>query len=132
MTATVPPPYTLAVPPFPFRALTALAGKAPMGGARESALAVLMAARLADGSAAPTVLPAGARRVRADAARIWLSALALPAPVRASVLKLIDTSATDDRHAVAAAVTKVTEVTATYLDRQARLELARLAARLSV
>lgn len=103
-----------------------------MGGARESALAILMAARLADGSAAPTVLPAGARRVRADAARIWLSALALPAPVRASVLKLIDTSATDDRHAVAAAVTKVTEVTATYLDRQARLELARLAARLSV
>jgi hypothetical protein len=122
-------PYTLATPAFPFRALAVLAAKAPLGGARETALATLVTARLVAGGLAPLSLPAPARRKRADAAKVWLSAVALPAAVRAAVGRLIELSASDDRKAIALGVTKVTEVTAPLLDRHARSELDRLAAR---
>jgi hypothetical protein len=125
-----PQPYALETPPFPFRALAALAAKAPLGGARETALATLIASRLVVGGLAPVSLPAPARRQRADAAKVWLSAVTLPAPVRTAIARVVDLSASDDRKAIAQGVAKVTEVTAPYLDRHARLELERLAARL--
>ncbi|MBI1808410.1 MAG: hypothetical protein HYR75_00815 [Gemmatimonadetes bacterium] len=125
-----PQPYALETPPFPFRALAALAAKAPLGGARETALATLIASRLIVGALAPLSLPAPARRQRADAAKVWLSAVALPAPVRTAIARLVELSASDDLESIAQGVTKVTEVTAPYLDRHARLELERLAARL--
>lgn len=123
-------PYALATPVFPFRALAGLAAKAPLGGARESALAVLVAARLVTAAVAPALLPAPARRKRADAARLWLSAVALPAAVRSAVGRLVDLSASEDVKAIALGVAKVTEVTAPYLNRNARSELERLATRL--
>jgi len=115
---------------FPLRALAALAAKAPLGGARETAMASLVAARLAAAALPPVSLPAGARRKRADAAKNWLSALALPAPVRTALGRLLDLSAGEDLDAMGIALSKVTEVTAPHLDRHARLELERLAARL--
>jgi hypothetical protein len=124
-----PSPYVLAAPEFPFRALAALAGRAPLGGPRETALATLAAARLAAAAAPPLPLAAPLRASRADAARLWLSSLALPAPVRAAILRLVDASATDDLRAISAAVAKVTDVTAPHLDRGARSELDRLGAR---
>jgi hypothetical protein len=125
-----PQSFALATPVFPFRALAALAAKAPLGGARETALATLIASRLVAGTLAPVVLSAPARRKRADAAKLWLSAVALPAPVRTAVGRLVDLSASDDPEAIVAGIANVTEVTAPYLDRHARLELERLAARL--
>lgn len=125
-----PQPYALTAPAFLFRALAGLAAKAPLGGARESALATLVAVRLAVAAVEPAMLPAPARRKRADAARRWLSAVALPAPVRSTVGRLVDLSASENVHAIAAGVAKVTEVTAPYLNRNARSELDRLAARL--
>src|SRR5204863_7354540 len=41
------PPYALSAPVFKFRHLATLAGRAPIGGAREVALACFVAARLA-------------------------------------------------------------------------------------
>ena len=80
-----PPPYTLAAPAFAFRSLAALVGRAALGGPRETALATLIAARLAAGAAHPVALALPLRAARADAARIWLTSVALPAPVRAAI-----------------------------------------------
>lgn len=116
---------------FPFRALTALAGRAPLGGPRETALATLISARLAAGAAPPVLLALPLRAARAEAARLWLTSVALPPVVRTAVLKLVDATATDDCRAIASALAKVTEVTAPQLDRGARSELDRLGARLT-
>ena len=124
-----PPPYTLAAPTFAFRALSTLAARAALGGPRETALATLIAARLAAGAAPPTALAAPLRAARADAARIWLTSVALPAPVRAAIGKLVDASSGSDGKTIVASLAKVTDVTALVLTRGARSELDRLAAR---
>ncbi|HLA90221.1 MAG TPA: hypothetical protein VJL28_07325 [Gemmatimonadaceae bacterium] len=126
-----PSPYALAAPVFPFRALAALAGRAPLGGPRETALATLVAARLAAGATPPALLAPPARAARAEAARLWLTSIALPAAVRGALLRLADASGTDDLRAIAVALARVTEVTAPHLDRGARSELDRLGARLT-
>jgi hypothetical protein len=123
-----PPPYTLAAPAFAFRSLAALVGRAALGGPRETALATLIAARLAAGAAHPVALALPLRAARADAARIWLTSVALPAPVRAAIGKLVDASAGNDDRAILTAINKVTDVTAQLLTRGARSDLDRLAA----
>ena len=58
---TEPLPYALEPLRFPFPALAALAGRLPLGGGREVALAALMTARLAQGvSSGDALHPAGA------------------------------------------------------------------------
>ncbi|HEX6535136.1 MAG TPA: hypothetical protein VF041_11085 [Gemmatimonadaceae bacterium] len=81
MPAPTPPPYSLPPHRFPFQALAAQAARAPLGGAREVALACLMAARLADASRTMRVSDA-ARAARAVGARAWFGAVAVPAPLR--------------------------------------------------
>lgn len=125
-----PPPYALSGTEFPFRALALLAGRAPLGGAREAAMATLLAARMAEGMVAPLHLPSAARRLRAEAAKHWLSSVSLGGPVRAAVSRVFEISATEDPGLAAMAIGRVTEVTAPHLDRGARLELERLVARL--
>ena len=122
-----PQPYTLLAPTFAFRSLAALAAKAALGGPRETALATLIAARLAAGAAAPLSLAPPIRAARADAAKVWLSSVALPAPVRAAITKLVDASAGNDEKSLLAALAKVTDVTAPVLTKGARSELDRLA-----
>jgi hypothetical protein len=124
-----PPPYTLAAPSFAFRSLAILASRAALGGPRETALATLIAARLAAGAAPPVTLAPPLRVARADAARVWLSSVTLPAPVRAAIAKLVDASAGNDGRTIAISLAKVTDVTAPVLTRGARSELDRLAAR---
>ena len=124
-----PPPYALTAPTFAFRSLVSLAARAALGGPRETALATLIAARLASGAAPPVALAPPLRIARADAARLWLSSVALPAPVRAAIGKLVDASAGNDDRMIIASLAKVTDVTAPMLTRGARSELDRLAAR---
>lgn len=112
---------------FPCPALLGLAAKAGLGGARETLLGAVMAARLAVGMRAPFPLPTGARISRAEGAKSWIGAITLPAKARAVLLKAFVTSATDDRDAMAVAIEGVMDVTAPHLDRVARLELTRLA-----
>ena len=123
------PPYAVAAPAFPFPALAALAGRVPLGGAREAVLACFMAARLA-GDAVETgasAVPPSLRAARARGARAWLGALAVPAGVRGPVGKLIDASAAQDPSAIRAPLASVMTVTASYLDPAARSELEHLA-----
>lgn len=88
------PPYALATPVFRFRALASLAGRAPLGGPRELAIACFIGARLAAALTPGSTLPHddATRAARATGARAWLASAALPAPTRASVARLFDTT----------------------------------------
>jgi hypothetical protein len=116
------PPF--AVPPirFPFRALAAHAGRAPLGGEREVALAVLMVARLSHGALGPSALSAAQRMERATAAKAWLASLAVPARARPALVRALDATACDDE-AIAAALGDLVSVVAQWLDAPSMAEL---------
>lgn len=124
------PPYAVPTTSFRFAALATLAGKAPLGGRREVALAVYLAARLADDTLPDRAVSTETRAERASHAKSWLSSIALPAPVRSSLAKLIDASASGP-HAAAAAMPAVIVSSGTYLDAAGRAELDRLTATLT-
>lgn len=125
------PPYALTPTTFRFRAIAALAGRAPLGGGRETALAAYVVARLAVGCLPGSNLPLEDRTNRAAAARTWLASLALPVPVRAPLVKVIESTRHDSRPAVAAALVTAADVAASYLDGPAVAELRELAAQLT-
>jgi hypothetical protein len=121
------PPYAVPSTSFRFAALATLAGKAPLGGRREVALAVYLAARLADDTLPERGVSAEARVERASHAKSWLSSMALAAPIRSALARLIDATATG-RSAAAAALPAVSAATGNQLDAGARAELDRLTA----
>jgi hypothetical protein len=120
------PPYAVAPVTFRFRALAALSGRLSLGGPREIALATLMAARLARDTFASSELLIATRRTRAVAARSWVSALTLPGPVRASVLRVVLASEQGSTAELRAAVDDVLTQVATTCDGASRAELKRL------
>jgi len=123
------PPYAVAPAAFPFPALATLAGRVPLGGAREAVMACFMAARLAQDSmkSGADAVPPSLRAARARGARAWLGALAVPSGVRTPAGRLIDATAQDDPATMRAPLASVIGVTATYLDPASRSELDRLA-----
>ena len=126
------PPYALAAPVFRFRHLAALAGRAPIGGAREVALACFVAARLVSDCCDPTLeLDEASRVARCAGAKGWLGAIAIPSPVRTPVAKLADASATAEPTAIAPLVIALAMAAESFLDSAARGELESLAVRLA-
>ncbi|MBM3907975.1 MAG: hypothetical protein FJ363_07840 [Gemmatimonadetes bacterium] len=125
------PSYALAEPVFGLRSLAVAASRAPLGGPREALLATLVGARLAIGAHGAGALERSLREERAVAARHWMGALSLPSVLRSALGELLDATTRDDSPALAAALAKVTEVTAPHLDRKARSEMDRLARRIS-
>jgi len=119
------PPYALSSAAFRFRALASLAGRAPLGGPREVALATYLVARLVDDCVPEKQLAVTAREERSTAARAWLANFALPTPVRTVLTKLTEATAhgTDIGPTLASVIT----ATSSYLDAAARTELDRLA-----
>lgn len=124
------PPFAVAPTSFRFPGLAALAGRAPLGGQREVALAVYLVARLAQDSLPDRGLSEATRSERSAAAKAWLSGLALPAPVRSSLAKAVEASSGPPMGA-GEAVRDVTSVTATYLDSTSKMELDQLAGSLT-
>jgi hypothetical protein len=123
------PPYALAATPFRFPALAALAGRAPLGGQREVALATYLAARLVQDTLPERGVSPATRTERAANARTWLSTLAVPSAVKPALAKLVESSAgTPD--SAGQAVRMVTAVTENFLDSGSRFELEQLAASL--
>ena len=118
----VAPPFALEAPRFRFPALAACAARAPLGGGREAAVAVLMVARLASGHLAPHALTAPVRTARAAAARTWFASLTLPTAVRAPILRAIDASG-GDAVGLRDALATVMQVTQGQLDRATHAEL---------
>lgn len=123
------PPYALSPTSFRFVALAVLAGRAPLGGHREVALATYLAARLADDTRSDRNLAPATRAERAGHARTWLSTLALPNAVRPALQKLLEATAGPPAAAIPALRAVIT-VTADFLDPAARLELDQLASAL--
>jgi hypothetical protein len=121
------PPYALAAPTFRFPALASLAGRRPLGGERETALAVFLGAHLASGALPPTSLPTTLRAKRASAGKSWLGALVLPAALRSLVSKLLEASGRDDVLALSQAVSAVADGAEKILDAASRRELEALA-----
>jgi len=124
------PPYALEPLSFRFAAIATLAGRAPIGGQREVAIATYVVARLAHDAAPERSIPAPIREARATAAKNWLAAVTLPQTVRPALLKVIDRTTQDSSEATAAAVRGVITVTATFLNPSARAELTDLAERI--
>lgn len=120
------PPYTLATTPFRFRALSALAGRLPLGGERELAMAVFVAARLASGGLPPYALLGDVRRTRVSGMRPWIGALTLPAAARSAMTALAEASARDDRTSIATALDRITTLATPILDAASRAELQQL------
>jgi hypothetical protein len=98
---TTLPPFALPPLSFPFRHLAALAGRAPIGGAREVALGC------------------------------FLAALALPTTVRAPLTHCFEVTVEGTTADLAAGLAALAAAAAGYLDPGARGELDLLAARLT-
>lgn len=120
------PPFALAAPGFPLRSLAALASRAALGGPREVLLAAMQAARMVEGAAGPHPLPESLRRARANAARAWLAALALPNASRLTIARAIEVSAGGEREALAQAWEAVVTLITPAADLGTRAELRRL------
>jgi hypothetical protein len=120
------PPFALDAPEFRFRALALSSGRASIGGGRELVLAALLGARLIDGVVGPHPLPPAHRRLRAAAARTWLSALALPASSRLIMARLVEATAMDDRRALLEAWENLAALVSPALEGAARNELRRV------
>jgi len=125
------PPYALSAPVFKFRHLATLAGRAPIGGAREVALACFVAARLASDCCDPTLdVDEAARAARCAGAKSWLGTMAIPSPVRTPVAKLAEATAAANPATMAPLVTALARAAESFLDAASRSELDMLAARL--
>lgn len=124
------PPFALAPTPFRFRALGALAGRLPIGGEREVAMAAFVAARLAGSAIGARSLSEELRKTRAAGARQWMGALTLPAATRNAVVQLADASTNGDREGLAVCVDRLAAIVAAVLDGASRTELRQLAAAL--
>lgn len=118
-------PFALDTPTFSFTALASLAGRAPIGGARDVAIVAFATARMAD-EVRPGGLTAEERQARAAATRRWMTTLSLPEPTKRAFAELI-VATEQDGAATAAAVRRVIEVTGPQLDAASRSELERLA-----
>jgi hypothetical protein len=129
-TTTIPTPrapYSLEPCTFAFPALASLAGRAPLGGPRELALACFLASRILRDSVDADDLTAEQLQHRVQGAKHWLGSAAIQAPARSALVRLVEASFTRDRNAILTAFEVVMTVTANQLDQGARLELVRLA-----
>ena len=124
------PRYT--VPPivFPFRALAACAGRAPLGRGREVALACLMAARLSSPGLGSS-LPAAVRSARAAGASRWFASLALPTTLRAPLVRVATASARESASELGDALTGVIAAARRHLDEPSIAELEGVVERLA-
>ncbi len=128
---TIVPIYGLLTPVFRFKHLATLAGRAPIGGAREVALACFVVARLAAECVVIAADDADARANRGIGAKAWLGTLALPAPVRTPAGVCVERSMTGARTALSREISILAQAAAAYLDLPSRAELDALATSLA-
>ena len=86
----------------------------------------MQAARMVEGAAGTHPLPESLRRSRANAARGWLAALALPNASRLTIARAIEASAGAERDALAQAWEAVAALVTPGADMAARAELRRV------
>lgn len=118
-------PYSLEPNAFPLPGLAALAGRAPLGGPRETALACFVVGRLIASSAGGGAESEGVRE-RVNGVKHWLGSAALGAPLKQALTRAAECASEGDQSGVKAALDSVITITANQLDPAARLELGRL------
>ena len=125
------PRYALATPVFRFRALTALSGRASLGGDRETLVACLQLGRLCAGILAPYELSRELTAERTENTKQWLSSLAVPSGVRSTAFGIFGALSGLDRARCAIAFTDLVKAASAQLDEAARAELNALLMELS-
>lgn len=112
---------------FRFPALAAQAGRAPLGGTREVALACLMAARLAtDARCAALELTRRAHTERTHSARNLFASLAIPPAIRAACMRVTEATVRADTLELGAALAAVLTAARRHLDSAGVEELDRV------
>ncbi|MDB4913141.1 MAG: hypothetical protein JWM95_785 [Gemmatimonadetes bacterium] len=124
------PPYAIPAPTFRFWHLANLAGRAPIGGAREVALACFVAARLAADSVVTLEEAGPARVARCAGAKAWFGTLALPPAVRTHAIKCAELSVDAGAALLGQELGGLTLAASPYLDGPSRGELDSLASTL--
>jgi hypothetical protein len=112
---------------FRFRHLAALAGRAPIGGAREVALASFVVARLVAERIDGSDDERPQRAARSLAAKGWLGTLALPQPVRGAATRCADLSVDGALASLSRDIRDLMAAASAYLDARSRNELEALA-----
>ena len=117
------PRYTLATPAFRFRALTALSGRASLGGDRETLVACLQLGRLCAGILPPYEMSRDLVLERTENTKQWLSSLAIPSGVRSTAFGIFGALSGLDRARCAIAFVDLVKAAAGQLDEASRAEL---------
>jgi len=125
------PRYTLATPAFRFRALTALSGRASLGGDRETLVACLQLGRLCAGFLPPYEMSRELVLERTENTRQWLSSLAIPSGIRSTAFGILGALSGLDRARCAIAFADLVKAAAGQLDEASRAELNALLQELS-
>src|SRR6266550_218671 len=125
------PRFALATPHFRFRALSAFAGRAALGGDREVALACLVVARLACGMLAPNDIQAADAKSRSAAAKQWLSGLSLPSSIRIPLTHVADAVATGNPTTTSTALERMLVAVSRNIDEASASEVRAIVAELS-
>jgi hypothetical protein len=125
------PRFTLATPVFRFRALTALAGRASLGGDRETLVACLQLGRLCAGILPPYELSRDLALERTENTKQWLSSLAIPSGIRSTAFGIFGALNGFDRARCAIAFVDLVKAASGQLDEAARAELNALVQELS-
>ena len=118
-----PPRFALATPVFRFRSLATLAGRAALGGDRETLLACLQIGRLCAGILPPYELAREIQAERVEGTRQWLASLAIPSGIRSTAFGIFGALAGLDRARTALAFEDLVKAAAAQLDEASRAEL---------
>ena len=125
------PRFALATPVFRFRALTALSGRASLGGDRETLLACLQLGRLCAGILPPYEMSREITLERTENTKQWLSSLAVPSGVRSTAFGIFGALNGLDRARCAIAFLDLVKAASAQLDEASRVELNALLQELS-
>jgi hypothetical protein len=125
------PRFTLATPVFRFRALTALSGRASLGGDRETLVACLQLGRLCAGLLPPYEMTRELVLERTENTKLWLSSLNLPSGIRSTAFGIFGALSGLDRARCAIAFTDLVKAASAQLDEAATAELNALLRELS-
>jgi hypothetical protein len=126
-----PPRFALATPVYRFRALTALSGRASLGGDRETLVACIQLGRLCAGLLSPYEMSREMMHERTENTKQWLSSLAVPTGIRSTAFGIFGALNGFDRARLGEAFLDLVKAASGQLDEASKAELNALLQELS-
>lgn len=117
------PRFALAIPVFRFRSLSAAAGRAALGGDRETLIACLQLGRLCAGILPPYELSREITVERTESTKQWLASIAVPSGIRSTAFGIFGGLTGHDRARCALAFEDLVKAAFAQLDEASRAEL---------